>query len=417
MNNAELGSELNSTQAKLKRKREKPTHDNRRGDDGRYDDFLDRVQQAPVATRETFGVATKESDYLTTALAAPTANSIQILNPLETPDWDDRMRHFPAATSFHSAGWARVLHATYGYRPVYFVRGGANTYESVLPVMEVNSWFTGRRGVALPFTDECEPLVSNDAAFPSLFAAAQAQGDVRGWKYLECRGGRAGLPDTPVATSFYDHRLLLQPDESALLATFDSVVRRNLRKAEQSNLTIEFSQSLEAMHTFHGLLRLTRQRHGVPPQPFRFFANIQRHIMAKNQGWVVLAWQGKVPVAGAIFLHFGNTVIYKFSASNKALQHLRANNLVIWHAIRHYARKGFTSFHFGRTSLDNEGLRRFKLSWGTQERKNEYVRCELKTRRFVVAADQASGWSTRIFQKMPAFLSGLIGVLLYRHMG
>lgn len=417
MNTFEPRSGLNSTEARPKRKRGKLTNEDRRCAADKNEELLDRVQRRTEATRDAGEKAITEDGSLSPAMSAPTAENIQILNPLETPDWDARVRHFPAATFFHGAAWARVLHATYGYQPVYFATGDANRYHSLLPMMEVNSWLTGRRGVSLPFTDECEPLVPDVAAFPPLFAAAQAQGKVRRWKYLECRGSCAALADVPASTSFYDHRLELQSDESALFATFDSTVRRNVRKAEQSDLTIEFSQSLEATQAFYDLLCLTRQRHGMPPQPFGFFANIQRHVLAEKQGWVVLARQGKVPVAGAIFLQFGRSVIFKFSASNKDFQHLRANNLVIWHAIRHYAREGYTSLYFGRTSLNNEGLRRFKLSWGTQERKSQYVRCDLKAARFVITDDQASGWHTRIFQKLPAFISQLIGAFLYPHLG
>lgn len=417
MNTFELRSGLNSAEARLKQKQSEFTDEDRRRAVGRHDELLDKVSGRTGETRDSVEYAIRESGPLSPAMPAPTAGNIQILNPLETPDWDARVRHFRTATFFHSAAWARVLHVTYGYQPVYFATGDANRIHSLLPMMEVKSWLTGRRGVALPFTDECEPLVPDLAAFPPLFAAAQAQGKVRRWKYLECRGSRAALADVPTSASFYDHRLELQPDESALFATFDGNARRNVRKAEQSGLTIEFSQSLESMQAFYGLLCMTRQRHGVPPQPFRFFANIQRHVLAEKQGWVVLARQGKVPVAGAIFFHFGQSVIFKFSASNKDFQHLRANNLVIWHAIRHYAREGFTSLHFGRTSLNNEGLRRFKLSWGTQERKSQYMRRDLKAERFVIADDQASGWHTRVFQRMPSFISQLIGALLYRHMG
>lgn len=340
---------------------------------------------------------------------------VQSVNPLEIADWDARLGRFPAANFFHSAAWARVLHDTYRYQPAYFVTGKENDFEALLPVMEVSSWVTGRRGVSLPFTDECEPLGTDSTAFRHLFAHAQAHGLSHRWKYLECRGGLTWLDNTSASTSFHNHHLELMADDSKLFRKFDSSVRRAVRKAEQSNLTVEFSQSLESMRTFHGLLCLTRQRHGVPPQPFPFFANIQRHVLALNKGWVVLARYGGVPVAGAVFFHFGSKAIYKFGASNEAYQHLRANNLVMWQAIRHYALAGFVNFDFGRTSFNNEGLRHFKLSWGTKERQVDYTRYDLNQGRFVTARDSASGWHTRIFQHSPVFLSRLIGAALYRH--
>ena len=76
---------------------------------------------------------------------------------MEVLDWDSRLNHFPGATFFHGAAWARVLHSTYGYQPVYFATVEQDRLRSLLPVMEVNSWLTGRRGISLPFTDDCLP--------------------------------------------------------------------------------------------------------------------------------------------------------------------------------------------------------------------------------------------------------------------
>jgi Acetyltransferase (GNAT) domain len=340
---------------------------------------------------------------------------IQLLNPLEIDDWDERMRHFPSATIFHSAAWARTLHSTYGYTPLYLAKYEMGCLHSLLPLMEVNSWLTGRRGISLPFTDEVGPLCPDADSFRSLFEQAMSCAKLRTWKYWECRGGAVWFADAPASTSFHGHRLNLQDDEVALFARFKSSVRRAVRKAEQSNLTIEFSKEIKDVKIFHDLLAKTRQRHGMPVQPLSFFKNIHRHILCSNCGWVVLAWQDGEPIAGAMFFHFGKTAIYKFSASNESLQHLRANNLIIWHAIKWYAHYGFAILDFGRTSLGNEGLRNFKLGWGTQEHRIDYFKCDRRTGGFVTTPDVSSGWHSWIFKILPIFLSRLISRALYKH--
>jgi lipid II:glycine glycyltransferase (peptidoglycan interpeptide bridge formation enzyme) len=237
----------------------------------------------------------------------------------------------------------------------------------------------------------------------------------RGWKYLECRGGRSSFGDVPASTSFWGHQLDLRAGEKALFSGIESAGRRAVRKAEQSGLSVEFSQSPEAIREFYRLLCLTRKRHGVPPQPFVFFANIQRHVLAQNHGWVVLARHGGVVVAGAVFLHSGTTALYKFGASDDKFQHLRGNNLVMWAAIKRYAGEGFATFNFGRTSLDNEGLRRFKLGWGATEYPIDYVRYNVRSGSWVTAKDESSGWHNRLFRALPVPLSRLIGAAFYRH--
>jgi hypothetical protein len=340
---------------------------------------------------------------------------VQVLNPLEIADWDAQLMPLPGAGFFHTAAWARVLHHTYGYQPRYHATSAGGRLQTLLPLMEVNSWLTGRRGIGLPFTDAAEPLVPTAESFHQLWTAVLAAADQHRWKYVECRGGKQWLPDAPASTSFLNHCLDLTKGEKDLFAGCDEAVRRAVRKADQGTLTVEFSQSLAAMQAFYQLLGLTRRRHGVPPQPFPFFANICREVLEKKMGWVVLARQGTTPVAGAVYFHFGRTAIYKFGASDEAYQNLRGNNLVMWRAVQHYAKEGYATLDFGRTSLDNAGLRKFKLGWGTREQQAEYVRYDRSTKSYVTIRDEASGWHNRVFRALPLPLSRLAGTLLYRH--
>ncbi|MDB6169045.1 MAG: hypothetical protein JWM88_1909 [Verrucomicrobia bacterium] len=340
-----------------------------------------------------------------------------VINPLEIADWDAQVAAFPAAGFFHSRAWLSVLQETYGYTPLYIVKKEDGRLRSMLPLLEVKSWLTGSRGVSLPFTDGIEPLCADAAGFREIFAVAQSLGRSRRWKYVECRGGKSWMPAAPASTRFHNHILNLEPGEQKLFAGFEPAVQRAIRKSERGGLTIELAQTEEAIRAFYGLLCKTRQRHGVPPQPYRFFAAIQRHILAANRGWVVLARQGTIPVAASVYFHFGREVIYKFGASDAAFQHLRANNLVMWQAIRHCARERFEVLDLGRTSLTNEGLRRFKLAWGTRERVAEYLRYDIPDGKFVAVPDESSGWHTRIFNVLPLWVSRRIGAALYPHMG
>jgi lipid II:glycine glycyltransferase (peptidoglycan interpeptide bridge formation enzyme) len=113
----------------------------------------------------------------------------------------------------------------------------------------------------------------------------------------------------------------------------------------------------------------------------------------------------------------GNKAIYKFGASDTAYQDLRGNNLVMWEAIKRCARDGCESADFGRTSVTNEGLRRFKLGWGATERTIEYFKYDLRKRSFVTDSDKASGWHNLVFRSMPPFVSRLAGTFLYKHLG
>jgi lipid II:glycine glycyltransferase (peptidoglycan interpeptide bridge formation enzyme) len=192
-------------------------------------------------------------------------------------------------------------------------------------------------------------------------------------------------------------------------------VRRAVRKAQGLKLEVEMADTLAAVRAFYRLHVGTRKRHGVPPQSFAFFENIHRHIVAHGQGMVVLARRSGAVIAGAMFFHLGRKAIYKFGASDERFQECRGNNLVMWEAIRWYAGHGYRTLHFGRTSRDNEGLRRFKSSWGCRESVLEYVKYDCRRQQFVTDADRSSGWHTRFVRLLPNPLLRAVGAWMYRH--
>ena len=316
-----------------------------------------------------------------------------------------------AETIFHSDEWMNVLEETYGFRRmcVQGTRGGR------LPLMEARSLIGGNRGVSLPFTDHCAPLTNSPEEFEELWNTALEKGRSRGWKYVEVRGGKEWLPDAPASLRFYSHVLDLRGGKEAIFGRFDSSVRQAIRKAQKSGVTVENTQDEEGMRTYYELHCGTRKKHGLPPQPWAFFLNIARQILSKGLGVLVLARIDRVAVAGAIFF-CGQRGIYKFGASDESKQEARANNLVMWEGMRWLARHGSEELDFGRTSMDNEGLRRFKAGWGSQEGTLEYVKYDLKEARFRVDKDRASGWHNEIFSRMPIALLRAAGAVLYRQM-
>jgi hypothetical protein len=345
----------------------------------------------------------------------PADHSISRVNPLQDPQWDSRISDLGGVGSFHGAAWAHVLHEAYKFEPVYFASKGKAEYKAILPVMEVDSWLTGRRGISLPFADECEPVGEDDSR-AKLVSAALCHAKSRNWGYCEFRGGKDLFNVNSCSIRFWGHRLDLTADTSSLFAGFNSSARTAVRKAEQCGVTVDFSTTPAAVRTFYELFCNTRKRHGVPPPPWRFFESIQRHVLETNQGFVALARRAESIIAGAIFFFSGNIGLLKFSASDSAFQHLRGNNLVMWHAIQRLAKQRLAILDFGRTSVTNEGLRRFKLSWGTQERLVEYFRYSQRTGDVVPTPDKTVGWPTTVLTLLPAPIFRLIGSAVYRHM-
>jgi lipid II:glycine glycyltransferase (peptidoglycan interpeptide bridge formation enzyme) len=282
--------------------------------------------------------------------------------------------------------------------------------------MEIISFLTGKRAVSLPFTDESHPITQNADQFQSLLKNLKSYGTQAGWKHIEFRGENQFLNRFSTYTHHFTHTLALDEDEKKIFSSFKSNVKRNIKKAQKESLQIEISSSWNPMKVFCELNILTRKQHGLPPQPVFFFRNIFKHIISPGNGFVTLALWKDTPVAAAVFFHFGKKAIYKYGASDRNYQHLRANNLVMWEAISWCTANGFNSLSFGRTEPENHGLLQFKRGWGTREEKLNYYKYDLKKECFL-SKKKGIKTSYNFFRLMPALLLRLAGNLLYRHVG
>jgi hypothetical protein len=341
---------------------------------------------------------------------------IEQVSPLKWSQYDSIAEGFGDCQLFHFSTWLQVIREAYGHEGTCFVARRGDDIEAVLPVVEVASWLTGKRGVSIPFADLAPPLAANRAAFELVLAAALRYGQSRGWSYFELRGAGDWMGDVEPTSTFRAHHLDLAIGEQALLKRFESRVRGAIRKAEKAGVRTEVSTSLEVLRLYYELHCETRKRHGTPPQPFHFFHSLFTHALSKGQGFTVMARYEGEPVAGAVFLHQGGRAVYKFSASSLKHRSLQANNLVLWTAIRTCASMGIASMHFGRTDLSNSGLRKYKTGWATVESPLHYVRYEVKRRVRRAQRNGSSQLPTRVLAKIPDPLFRLAGSVLYRHL-
>ena len=243
--------------------------------------------------------------------------------------------------------------------------------------MEVDSLLTGKRGVSLPFTDYCEPIAADAAQFREMFAAAVAFGKKQHWKISGVKGRESLFPERRTV------RMLLRPyPRSArnraraqkLFADLRDSTRRNIKKAEKENIT---DSHLHLARCHEGIPPPERDHperpRPAPPAPPFLSMRIRPHPVQGPGVYRPRLFPGTA-IAANVYFCFGDHVIYKYGASDRAYQHLRANNLVMWEAIKWGCDHGYKTLCFGRTEPENEGLRQFKAGWGAREQLIKYYR-------------------------------------------
>jgi hypothetical protein len=88
----------------------------------------------------------------------------------------------------------------------------------------------------------------------------------------------------------------------------------------------------------------------------------------------------------------------------------------MWQGIQFLARNGVEKLHFGRTECENDGLRRFKLSWHTEEETIDYFRVDRSGRQCLIPAHHDSGFHKRVFGRLPLVFNRLAGSIIYPHL-
>src|SRR5262249_3418834 len=157
----------------------------------------------------------------------------------------------------------------------------------------------------------------------------------------------------------------------------------------------------------------TRRRLGVPAQSQRFFRLLWSRVIQPGLGFVLLAEAAGTIVAGAVFLHWNGRLIYKFGASDDRFRRLRPNHAVMREAVGRGCEGGFRTFDFGRSGLDDTGLRAFKGGWGAEERPLRYMT--------VVGAPPQVGAGTAgaalrpVLRRCPLWVCRGVGAAFYRY--
>lgn len=339
------------------------------------------------------------------------------IDPSTTPRWNEWVQQHAGACIFHSAEWATVLQRSYGFRPRYLVDSRRGRLSTLVPIMDVVSVLTGRRGVGLPFSDYCPPLhAAGDArSLAALLEPALRLGRRRGWSSLELRCEDTAFGDVAPSNWYAGHVLNLDASEDELLAGMRPNYRNELRAAERHGVKVSFESSEQAMRRFYRLHCATRKRLGVPPQPWHFFEQLSRRVVGARLGVVGLASLGGEDVAALVMLQFNGKAIYKYGASLLDDRKLHAPRLLVWEALRHAKRAGCREFCFGRTDPAQEGLLRFKQGWGTTPRRLNAYCYDFRSDAFRQGNVPAADRRHDLFKKLPVPLLRAMGSLLYRH--
>jgi hypothetical protein len=345
--------------------------------------------------------------------------AIHVINPLSDRRWDDLVERHERSSAFHQRGWLEALTRTYGFQP--FALTSAAPGEPMadgIVLCRVSSWLTGTRWVSLPFSDHCEPLLTDPSEWFCFAKWLHEESDRQGLKYVELRPiSQVQNTDSGLRSScsYCFHQLDLQPSLEQIFQGFHKdCIQRKIRRAEKEKLAYEVGHSEQLVREFYRLLLITRKRHQLLPQPRLWIRNLIECMGDQIQ--IRLARKDGVPVAALLTLRHRSSVIYKYGCSDDNLHHLGGMPFLFWRLIEESKASGALNIDLGRSDLDHEGLLTFKDRLGSERRLLTYYRYS-GTEDTETATIKGSISIRRLFAALPGIVSSTAGRLLYRHVG
>jgi lipid II:glycine glycyltransferase (peptidoglycan interpeptide bridge formation enzyme) len=161
--------------------------------------------------------------------------------------------------------------------------------------------------------------------------------------------------------------------DDELLASFSQEWRRNIKKAEKSEVKVR-QASFKDLEIFHTLYKETAKRDKFTPRPLSYFKQMWKSLNENSNNLATMrlyiAEQGNVCHAACLWVKVGKHVWYTYGASSTSGRELRPSNAIQWQMMKDARDAGASIYDMrGIAATLNEksplfGLLRFKIGTG-----------------------------------------------------
>jgi CelD/BcsL family acetyltransferase involved in cellulose biosynthesis len=299
--------------------------------------------------------------------------NIITIDPQHDPLWEKLVTQ-QKSDVFHSPACIKVLNETYNFDiKALVVLDEAGEPRSGVAYGKIEDMMDPRIA-SLPFSDFCDPLVSDTADWDAMLSCLLAEG-VR--LNFRCLHNDLPLSETRLAhvNRAKWHCIDLRRDVDDLWMGLDGAARRAIKKAQRQDITVRIAEDKEDLRAFFSLhLKLRKYKYNLLAQSYRFFENIWDNFIAKGDGALMVAVHDNEVIGGVLFLEWQNKLYYKFNASDQDRVTLRPNDLVVWEGMQYGQAKGYEYLDFGLSDWEQEGLLQYKRKFATEEKTISFLR-------------------------------------------
>jgi lipid II:glycine glycyltransferase (peptidoglycan interpeptide bridge formation enzyme) len=290
------------------------------------------------------------------------------LGVFESPEkeWDEFASRYTDLI-FYQSVWSQVLRRGLGGQPLYFYLREGGEIVAGLPGVLLDFKILKILYASIPYGNLIgeKPYYS---PFMEILERAIREKGIGQVRMTESPFSKGYSPDTFQSVSAKCSLLDLRGfDKERILESHKKYVRRDIRKAQRSGVTIRSGTSGEDARIFHRLYLASMERNkAVAKYPSRWFEAICEEMAERGLGTFLFAELDKAAIAGMVLINSTTTTHYMHSGSQNEFFKFCPNELLVHSALEGAIERGNSYFDFMGSDPADLSLIKFKEKWGSQ---------------------------------------------------
>lgn len=329
--------------------------------------------------------------------------------------WDTFVGQCERGTFFHLSGWKRVIEKVYGHRCHYLYAQQGDQILGVLPLVEQKSVLFGHALMSTPFCVYGGVASDSEEVMTYLEDKAIELAHELGVDYLEMRYPFAR--NNPKLTEKCAHSAFgwaLAEDDEAILAGVKKKQRAVIRHSLKNDLTWRVDDDVQ---TAYDVYAESVRNLGTPVFPKAYFAVLKEEFGEACD--VLTVEKDGNAVSSVLNFYYKQHVLPFYGGGLFSARALKSNDFMYYQLMCHAKRqRGCSYFDFGR-SKDDSGAFKYKRTWGMEPQPLHYQFHLVKAQALPNLSPNNPKYQIfiKMWQKLPVFVSRMIGPYLSKYLG
>ena len=284
-------------------------------------------------------------------------------------EWDEfASRHTDLI--FYQSVWSDVLKKGLGGQPLYFYLREGGEIVAGLPGVLLNFKIFKILYASIPYGQ----LIGEKSYYPTFLELLENEFRRKGIDQIR-------LTESPFSES-YPPGSSFKPvsakctlldlrgyDREKIWEGYKKNIRRDVRKAQRSGITIRSGDFREDVDIFYKLYLASMERNrAMAKYPYHWFETLYEIVTKKGLGAILIAELDEVAIAGVVLIYSASSTHYFHNGSQYEFLKFCPNELLVHFSLEKAIGRGNSFFDFMGSDPNDLSLLRYKEKWGGQSK-------------------------------------------------